>query len=131
AGWTAYAPLSAVGAVAGPGEGTGQTLWAISIAIFCIASLLGALNFISTTLDLRTRGMTLMRMPMSTWAWFITSCIALLAFAVLLPACLLLLLGRVAGSKLFFCFNLVVNFPLQPFQAVQRFLLPFHSLSIA
>src|SRR5580692_2305836 len=46
-GWTAYAPLSAVGSDAGPGLGMGQNLWAISIALFCVASLLGALNFIS------------------------------------------------------------------------------------
>ena len=94
-GWTAYAPLSAVGSDAGPGLGLGQTLWGHSIFVFCIASLLGSLNFIATTLDLRTKGMTLARMPICTWAWFITSCIALLAFAVLLPACLLLILDRV------------------------------------
>ena len=99
-GWTAYAPLSAVGKDAGPGEGLGQTLWGISIFVFCIASLLGSLNFIATTLDLRTKGMTLVRMPIFTWAWFITSCIALLAFAVLLPACLLLILDRVARNQL-------------------------------
>jgi cytochrome c oxidase subunit 1 len=101
AGWTAYAPLSAVGAVAGPGEGVGQTLWGLSIFVFCIASLLGALNFIATTLDLRTKGMTLARMPIVSWAWFITSCISLLAFAVLMPACLLLILDRVAGTSFF------------------------------
>jgi len=114
AGWTAYAPLSAVGADAGPGEAVGQTLWAISIAIFCIGQLLGSLNFIATTLDLRTKGMTLARMPLSTWAWFITSCIALLAFAVLLPACLLLILDRVAGTSFFIPSNLVVSDHLQP-----------------
>jgi cytochrome c oxidase subunit I len=114
AGWTAYAPLSAMGKITGPGEGTGQTLWAISIAIFCIGQLLGSLNFISTTLDLRTRGMTLMRMPLSTWAWFITSCIGLLAFAVLLPACILLILDRVAGTSFFVPGGLVVNDQLQP-----------------
>src|SRR5213078_2600124 len=54
-GWTTYPPLSAVGPAAGPGEGLGQDLWVVSIAIFCIGSLLGALNFIVTTLDLRTR----------------------------------------------------------------------------
>ena len=79
----------------------GQTLWAISIAVFCIGQLLGSLNFITTTLDLRTKGMTLMRMPLCTWAWFITSCIGLLAFAVLLPACILLILDRVAGTSFF------------------------------
>ena len=71
-GWTAYAPLSAVGNDGGPGLGWGQNLWAISIAVFCVGQLLGSLNFIATTLDLRTKGMTLMRMPASTWAWFIT-----------------------------------------------------------
>src|SRR5205809_7283374 len=113
AGWTSYAPLSAVGGSAGPGEGTGQTLWAISIAIFCIGQLLGSLNFISTTLDLRARGMTLMRMPLSTWAWFITSCIGLLAFAVLLLACLLLVLDRIAGTSFFVPSNLVISDQVQ------------------
>ncbi len=76
-GWTAYAPLSAVGEVAGPGQGMGQTLWALSIAIFCVGQLLGSLNFIATTLDLRAKGMTLARLPYVTWAWFITSVIGL------------------------------------------------------
>jgi len=114
AGWTAYAPLSAVGPDAGPGEGLGQTLWGLSIFVFCIASLLGSLNFIATTLDLRTKGMTLARMPISTWAWFITSCISLLAFAVLLPASLLLILDRVAGTSFFIPAGLVISDRLQP-----------------
>ena len=113
AGWTQYAPLSAVGSVAGPGEGTGEVLWASSIAIFCVGQLLGSLNFITTTLDLRTKGMTLMRMPLSTWAWFITSCIGLLAFAVLLPACLLLVLDRIAGTSFFVPSNLVISDQVQ------------------
>jgi cytochrome c oxidase subunit 1 len=113
-GWTAYAPLSAVGSDAGPGEGLGQTLWGLSIFVFCIASLLGSLNFIATTLDLRTKGMTLARMPLCTWAWFITSCISLLAFAVLLPACLLLILDRVAGTSFFIPAGLVISDRLQP-----------------
>jgi cytochrome c oxidase subunit I len=113
-GWTAYPPLSAVGGDAGPGLAMGQTLWAISIALFSVASLLSALNFITTTLDRRTKGMTLMRMPLSAWAWFITSCIALLAFAVLLPACVLLILDRVAGTSFFVPAGLVVSDRLQP-----------------
>src|ERR1700692_2952161 len=112
-GWTAYAPLSAVGKDAGPGRGWGQNLWAISIAIFCIGQLLGSLNFIATTLDLRAKGMTFMRMPICTWAWFITSGIGLLAFAVLLPACLLLLLDRVAGTSFFIPSGLVISDRLQ------------------
>jgi cytochrome c oxidase subunit 1 len=113
-GWTAYAPLSAVGPDAGPGQGLGQTLWGLSIFTFCIGSLLGSLNFIATTLDLRAKGMTLMRMPLCTWAWFITACIALLAFAVLMPACLLLILDRIAGTSFFIPSNLVVGDKLQP-----------------
>ncbi len=114
AGWTEYTPLSAVGKDAGPGMQWGASLWGISIAIFCIGSLLGALNFIATTLDLRTKGMTLMRMPICTWAWFITSCIALLAFAVLLPACILLILDRHAGTSFFVPSGLVISDRLQP-----------------
>jgi len=113
-GWTAYAPLSAVGKDAGPGQGLGQTLWAVSITIFCIAQLLGSLNFIVTTLDLRAQGMSLARMPLSTWAWFITAVIALIAFAVLLPACILLLLDRVAGTSFFIPAGLVLSDRLQP-----------------
>ena len=64
-GWTGYAPLSALGEVAGPGQGLGQTLWIISIAIFCVGSLLGALNFITTVLNMRAKGMSLMRMPLT------------------------------------------------------------------
>ena len=113
-GWTQYAPLSAVGPVAGPGEGTGTILWAVSIAIFCVGQLLGALNFITTTLDLRTKGMSMMRLPLSAWAWFITSCMGLTAFAVLMPACILLILDHVAGTSFFVASNLVLNDQLQP-----------------
>ena len=108
-GWTAYPPLSAVGEIAGPGLGTGQTLWIVSIAIFCLASLLGALNFITTTIDLRAEGMTLMRMPLTVWAWFVTSILALLAFGVLLAAGALLVLDRTAGTSFFIPGGLVVS----------------------
>ncbi|MDB4899049.1 MAG: Cytochrome-c oxidase, partial [Gemmatimonadetes bacterium] len=113
-GWTAYAPLSAVGKDAGPGQALGQTLWAVSIAIFCVAQLLGSLNFIATTLDLRAKGMWLSRMPYATWAWFITSVIGLIAFSVLLPACILLILDRVAGTSFFIPGGLVISDRLQP-----------------
>jgi cytochrome c oxidase subunit I len=113
-GWTQYAPLSAVGAVAGPGEGLGTVLWAASIAIFCIGQLLGALNFITTTLDLRVKGMSMMRLPLSAWGWFITSCMGLTAFAVLMPGCILLILDHVAGTSFFVASNLVINDQLQP-----------------
>jgi cytochrome c oxidase subunit 1 len=113
-GWTQYAPLSAVGSVGGPGEGTGVVLWATSIALFCVGQLLGSLNFITTTLDMRTRGMSLWRLPLSTWAWFITSIMGLTAFAVLMPACILLILDHVAGTSFFVPSNLVINDQLQP-----------------
>jgi cytochrome c oxidase subunit 1 len=100
-GWTGYAPLSAVGVVGGPGQGAGMNLWIVSIAIFCIGSLLGALNFITTLLNMRTRGMTLMRMPLTCWAWFTTAVLALLSFPVLLGGGILLLLDRTVGTSFF------------------------------
>ena len=106
-GWTGYPPLSAVQA-AGPGEGLGADLWITSIAIFCLASLMGALNFITTTLDLRAKGMTLMRMPLTVWSWFITAILGLLAFGVLLSAGILLLLDRNMGTS-FYVPLIVVN----------------------
>jgi cytochrome c oxidase subunit 1 len=108
-GWTAYPPLSAVGGASGPGEAMGQNLWIISIALFCLASMLGALNFIATTLDLRARGLSLMRMPLTCWAWFITAILALLSFAVLLAAGALLLLDRVGGTSFFVPGGLIVS----------------------
>ena len=99
-GWTGYPPLSALQS-AGPGEGLGADLWVTSIALFCIGALMSALNFITTTLDMRARGMTLMRMPLTCWAWFITAILGLLAFGVLLSAGILLLLDRNAGTSFF------------------------------
>jgi cytochrome c oxidase subunit 1 len=100
-GWTGYAPLSAVNIAAGPGQGAGMNLWIISIAIFCVGSLLGALNFITTLLNMRTRGMSLMRMPLTCWAWFTTAVLALLSFPVLLGGGILLLLDRTVGTSFF------------------------------
>src|SRR5207244_12653950 len=97
-GWTGDPALSAVQSV-GPGEGLGADLWITSIAIFSAASLMGALNFITTTLDLRAKGMTLMRMPLTVWSWFITAILGLLAFGVLLSAGMLLLMVRNLGTS--------------------------------
>ncbi len=107
-GWTNYPPLSAI-PQAGPGQGLGEDLWIVSIALFCVASLLGALNFITTTLDLRARGMKMMRLPLTVWAWFITAILGLLAFGVLLAAGILLLLDRNAGTSFFVPAGLVVS----------------------
>src|SRR6476469_1918282 len=108
-GWTGYAPLSALGKIAGPGQGAGMNLWVISIAIFCVGSLLGALNFITTLLNMRTKGMSLMRMPLTCWAWFTTAVLALLSFPVLLGGGILLLLDRLAGTSFFIPGGLYVN----------------------
>jgi cytochrome c oxidase subunit 1 len=108
-GWTAYPPLSAVGPLSGPGEGLGQTLWVFSIAIFCGASLMGAINFIATTIDLRCKGMSMMRLPLTCWSWFVTAILGLLGFAVLLAAGVLLLLDRMAGTSFFLPAGLVVS----------------------
>src|ERR1700682_3414437 len=113
-GWTQYAPLNSVGSVAGPGQGLGVVLWMISIGLFCVGQLLGALNFITTTLDLRVKGMSMMRLPITAWAWFITSCMGLTAFAVLLSACILLILDHVAGTSFFIPSRLVASHNLLP-----------------
>ncbi len=106
-GWTGYAPLSALPS-AGPGEQLGADLWITSIAIFCLASLMGALNFLTTTLDMRAKGMTMMRMPLTVWSWFITAILGLLAFGVLLSAGILLLMDRNLGTS-FYVPLVVVN----------------------
>jgi cytochrome c oxidase subunit I len=113
-GWTAYPPLSGLGEVTGPGEGPGQTVWLVSILLFCVASLLGSLNFITTTIDMRAPGMTLMRLPLTVWAWFVTAILSLLAFAVLFAGGILLLLDREAGTSFFLPAGLVVNSQIQP-----------------
>jgi cytochrome c oxidase subunit 1 len=113
-GWTAYAPLSALGQIAGPGLGLGQTLWVISIAIFCLASLLGALNFITTVLNMRAKGLSLMRLPLTVWTWFTTAILALLSFPVLLAGGILLLFDRIGGTSFFIPASLVVSDKMIP-----------------
>jgi cytochrome c oxidase subunit I len=107
-GWTSYPPLSAIQS-AGPGQGLGMDLWIVSVALFCVGALLGALNFITTTLDLRARGMSLWRMPLTCWTWFVTAILGLLAFGVLLAAGILLLLDRNLGTSFFVPGGLVVS----------------------
>ena len=98
-GWTFYAPLSALRSR--PGQDLGADLWIISIALFCIGSLLGALNFITTMLNMRAKGLSLMRLPLSCWSWFTTAVLALLSFPVLLAGGVLLLLDRNLGTSFF------------------------------
>src|SRR5580765_1812408 len=109
AGWTGYPPLSGAGRITGPGEGMGQTLWIVSIAIFCGASLMGAINFIATTVDLRCKGMGFMRMPLTCWTWLVTAILGLLGFAVLLAAGLLLILDRTVSTSFFIPGGLMIS----------------------
>jgi len=71
AGWTVYPPLSALEEAQG-GSGLGMTLWLVSMAIFIASSLLGSLNYIVTVLNLRTKGMSMTRLPLTIWAFFVT-----------------------------------------------------------
>src|SRR5947207_3827192 len=112
-GWTAYPPLNGLGAVIGPGQGWGQTLWVISIAIFCASSLMGAITVLATTIDMRARELSVMRMPFTCWTLLVTAILGLLGFAVLLAAGILLLLDRSAGTSFFIPAGLVVNDQIQ------------------
>ena len=100
AGWTIYPPLSAL-EMAQPGSGLGMTLWLVSMAFFIASSLLGSLNYIVTVLNLRTKGMSLTRMPLTIWAFFVTAIIGVISFPVLLSAALLLIMDRSFGTSFF------------------------------
>jgi cytochrome c oxidase subunit 1 len=87
------------------------TLWIVSVAIFCAASLLNALNFSVTTIDLRGRGMTLPRLPLTVWAWFINAILGLLIFSILLAACVCLLSDRLLGTRFFPMLDFIASQP--------------------
>src|SRR5207247_10942894 len=86
---------------AGPGQGTGVTLWITAIALFTASGLMGGLNYITTILTMRTRGMSMMRLPLTQWSLLITAILALLAFPVLLAAGILLMFDRMGGTSFF------------------------------
>lgn len=100
AGWTIYPPLSAL-EQAIPGSGMGMTLWLVSMAIFIASSLLGSLNYIVTVINLRTRGMSMTRLPLTIWAFFVTAIIGVVSFPVLLSAALMLIMDRSFGTSFF------------------------------
>jgi len=100
AGWTIYPPLSAL-PQAIPGSGTGMTLWLVSMAIFIASSLMGSLNYVVTVINLRTKGMSMTRLPLTIWAFFITAVIGIVSFPVLLSAALLLIMDRSFGTSFF------------------------------
>ena len=99
-GWTIYPPLSAL-PQAIPGSGMGMTLWLVSMAIFIASSLMGSLNYVVTVINLRTKGMSMTRLPLSIWAFFVTAIIGIISFPVLLSAALLLIMDRSFGTSFF------------------------------
>ena len=100
AGWTIYPPLSALPAAIG-GSGLGMTLWLVSMAIFIASSLMGSLNYIVTVINLRTKGMSMTRLPLTIWALFVTAIIGVVSFPVLLSAALMLIMDRSFGTSFF------------------------------
>lgn len=106
-GWTVYPPLSAL-PQAVSGSGLGMTLWLVSMTIFIASSLIGSLNYIVTIINLRTQGMTMTRMPLTIWAFFVTAILGVLSFPVLLSAALLLTMDRLMGTS-FYLSDIIVG----------------------
>jgi len=100
AGWTIYPPLSAL-PQAISGSGAGMTLWLVSMAVFIASSLMGSLNYVVTVINLRTKGMSMTRLPLTIWAFFVTAIIGIVSFPVLLSAALLLIFDRSFGTSFF------------------------------
>ncbi len=99
-GWTTYPPLSAL-KEASMGSGIGMDLWLASMSLFVISSLLGGLNYIVTILNMRTKGMSMTRMPLTIWAFLFTAVLGVLSFPVLLSACVLLIFDRHMGTSFY------------------------------
>jgi len=98
-GWTLYPPQTILKGT--PGSDAGIVLMLVSLLLFIVGFTMGGLNYVTTVLQLRTRGMTLMRMPLAVWGIFVATILALLAFPALFVGCVMLLLDRVAGSSFF------------------------------
>src|SRR6188472_1567588 len=110
-GWTSYTPLSVI-ADTGPNHHwfwNGQNLWLIGFVFLITSSLLGAVNFIATIIQLRAKGLTWLRLPFFVWAQFITAFILLLAFPPLEAAAVMQLMDRMASTSFFMPTGLVVN----------------------
>ncbi len=105
-GWTVYPPLSALGQ-ASKGSKMGMDLWIVSMALFVVSSLLGGLNYISTILNMRTKGMSMTRLPLTIWALFFTAILGVLSFPVLFSGLILLLFDRNLGTS-FYLSDIVV-----------------------
>ena len=99
-GWVIYPPLSALPQAVQGSQG-GMTLWLIAMALFIISSLLGGINYITTVINLRTKGLSFSRLPLTIWAFFLTAVIGLLSFPVLFSAALLLIFDRSFGTSFY------------------------------
>jgi cytochrome c oxidase subunit 1 len=102
AGWTSYSPLASIIAT------DGQTFWLIGMVFLITSSLLGAVNFIATIIQLRAPGMTWMRLPFFCWAQFVTAFLLLLAFPPLEAAAVMQLMDKVAHTSFFLPTGLVI-----------------------
>lgn len=100
AGWTVYPPLSALPQSI-PGSGVGMTIWLVAIVVFIAQSLLGSLNYVVTILNMRTRGMSMTRLPLTVWSFLITAIVGIIAFPVLFAAGLMLIMDRSFGTSFF------------------------------
>jgi cytochrome c oxidase subunit 1 len=99
-GWTMYPPLSAL-RDAQPGSKMGADMWLVSMAMFIVSSLLGGLNYIATILNMRTKGMSMTRLPLTIWGLFFTAILGVLSFPVLLSGAILLLFDRNLGTSFY------------------------------
>jgi len=113
-GWTIYPPLSAL-PKAMPGSGEGMTLWLISMVFFIASSLMGGINYVSTVLNMRTKGMDLWKMPLTVWALFLTAILGVLAFPVLVAGVVLLIFDRSFGTS-FYLSDIILNGQVQPYE---------------
>jgi cytochrome c oxidase subunit 1 len=99
-GWVIYPPLSAL-PQAMSGSGLGMTMWLVAMALFIVSTLLGGINYITTIINLRTKGMSFTKLPLTIWAFFLTAVIGLLSFPVLFGAALLLIFDRSFGTSFY------------------------------
>ncbi|MEE9186548.1 MAG: cbb3-type cytochrome c oxidase subunit I [Bacteroidota bacterium] len=101
-GWTSYTPLAIIAT-------TGQTLWLLGMVFIITSSLLGSINFITTIIQLRAKGLSLMRLPFFVWAQFVTAFLLLLGFPPLEAAAAMQLMDRLVGTSFFLPSGLVVS----------------------
>jgi cytochrome c oxidase subunit 1 len=109
--WSAAASVVGMTAAFFSPTSLGINIWLSSVALFCAASLFSAINFCVTVIDLRAQGMTLPRLPVTVWAWFINAILSFLIFSILLAACAMLLSDRTLHTNFFFVPNFLPNQP--------------------